>query len=136
MKPKRRILVIEDNPGIVKVYKHRLSNANYIVDDAASGKEALEKISLNTYDCILCDVILLEGESGKDIAYQLRQSPKTSKVPIIFLTSTLPFEQDKGDATITVGIYTFRAFAKPLHWPKLISAIRKEINRSKNVEKK
>lgn len=51
-------------------------------------------------------------------------------VPIIFMTNTISLKADKGYETFAIDGELFRAFAKPVHIPKILSAIRKEFNRT------
>ena len=54
---------------------------------------------------------------------------------MVFATNTIDVKDDKGDLIITIGEESYRAFAKPLHYPKLLSTVRKEINRVRNKTK-
>ena len=56
-------------------------------------------------------------------------NPDTANIPIIFTTNTLSLEADDGSQVFEVDGEKYRAFAKPLHYRKLLSTIRKEINR-------
>jgi len=80
------------------------------------------------------DVIFPDGD-GRDFVKKLKQDPDTSDIPIIFATNTINVKDDDGDLTMTIGEETYRAFAKPLHFPKLLSTVRKEINRNTNQKK-
>lgn len=55
-----KILLIEDNEMIIKALKYLLESHEYYVDVATSIKEAKEKIT-NTYDLIILDVMLPDG---------------------------------------------------------------------------
>ena len=50
-------------------------------------------------------------------------------IPVIFITVTLGVEVDKGDETVDIDGCLYRIFAKPLHSRKILSEIRKSINR-------
>jgi DNA-binding response OmpR family regulator len=80
-------------------------------------------------DIILMDVILPDS-NGKDIVQKLQLDEDTKKIPVIFTTNTLSLDADDGCQVFEVDGQEFRAFAKPLHYRKLVSTIRKEINRS------
>ena len=53
----------------------------------------------------------------------------TDDIPIIFMTVTIELDKDKGKESIEIYGRQYRAFAKPLHNRKLLSVIRKEINK-------
>jgi len=77
---------------------------------------------------ILLD-LMLPDVGGVEVARSLRSDPRTEQIPVIFMTVTLGVEVDKGDETMEVDGWLYRVFAKPLHRPKLLSEIRKSINR-------
>lgn len=128
-KTPKKILIVEDNPSTQDVYQFVLKNAGYEVDVASSGEECLSKIEDNRPDLILMDVILPD-EDGKEIARMLRKEPETADIPIIFTTNTLPVQEDKGYESFEIDGRMYRAFAKPVHIPKFLSAVRKEYNKA------
>jgi len=64
----------------------RLELMNFEVVKAATAKEALEKIGAEQLDLAILD-INLPGLSGIDICEILKNDPKTSHIPVIFLTA-------------------------------------------------
>ena len=78
-----RILVVDDEPEIVRVLRGYLEQANYTVLTAYSGPEALRRARTESPDLILLDV-MLPGMDGIDVCRTLRQ---TSSVPIIMVTA-------------------------------------------------
>ncbi|MBQ3108164.1 MAG: response regulator transcription factor [Clostridia bacterium] len=79
----RRILLVDDEPLIIKGLRFSLAQDGYEVDSACDGNEALEKILGEEYDIILLDV-MLPGMSGIEVCQRVRE---TSDVPIIMLTA-------------------------------------------------
>ena len=80
----KRILLVEDEPGLVLTLTDRLESEGYEVDSAREGGEALKKAAEGPYDLILLDV-MLPGKSGFDICRELRS--RGSSIPILFLTA-------------------------------------------------
>jgi len=80
----KRILLVEDEPGLVLTLTDRLESEGYQVDSAREGAEALKKAAEGPYDLILLDV-MLPGKSGFDICRELRS--RGSPIPILFLTA-------------------------------------------------
>ncbi len=78
-----RILLVDDEPLILKGLRFSLQQEGYEIDQAADGEEALEKIRENAYDLVLLDV-MLPKLSGIEVCQQVRE---TSDVPIIMLTA-------------------------------------------------
>ena len=79
----KRILIVDDEPLIVKGLKFSLEQEGYETDAAYDGSEALEKINDGGYDLILLD-LMLPGVDGMAVCQQVRE---TSNVPIIMLTA-------------------------------------------------
>lgn len=81
--PGRKILVVDDEPQIVRVLKGYLENAGYSVFCAMDGKTALDLFSREKPDFIILD-LNLPGIDGLDICRTVRD---TSNVPILMLTA-------------------------------------------------
>jgi two-component system alkaline phosphatase synthesis response regulator PhoP len=80
----RRVLLVEDEPGLVLTISDRLRAEGYEVASAADGPSGLERASREAWDVILLDV-MLPGKSGFDVCRDLRQRAVTT--PIIMLTA-------------------------------------------------
>ncbi len=78
-----RILVVDDEPLIVKGLRFSLEQDGYAVDEATDGLAALEKIKTEGYHLILLDV-MLPHLSGMDVLRQLRDF---SDVAVIMITA-------------------------------------------------
>ena len=128
-KKSKSVLVVDDSPVMQKITEKHLNNNNFTVYCAYTGKECLSEAKNKLPNIILMDVILPDA-NGRDIVKKLSEDPETENIPIIFTTNTLSLEADDGSQLFEVDGQDYRAFAKPLHYRKLISAIRKEINRS------
>ena len=127
----KSILIIDDEPDIVRLLEKWLNVAGRKTAAAFSGEEGIKHAREDGPDLILLD-IMLPDIGGVDVARTLQNDPATASIPIVFMTACLGVEQDKGDETIDVDGKIYRAFAKPLHNPKLLSEIRKAINRQEN----
>lgn len=134
MRKRKTILLVDDNPVAQKVTARAFENDGYQVFLAWDGEECHRIAKTQQPDAILMDVIFPNGD-GREFVAKLKGDPHTKDIPVVFATNTFDVKDDKGDLTMTIGTETFRAFAKPLHYPKLISTVRKEINRSKNKTK-
>jgi CheY-like chemotaxis protein len=130
----KKILLVDDSPVSQKMMARAFNNAGYQVSQAWDEEECLRTAKTEKPSAILMDVIFPDGD-GRDFVKKLKQDPDTSDIPIIFATNTINVKDDDGDLTMTIGEETYRAFAKPLHFPKLLSTVRKEINRNTNQKK-
>ena len=78
------ILVVDDEPEILKALQLRLNSWGYGVDLARTGFGALEKISLNKYDAVLLD-LAMPLIDGVETYKRIRNMDK--KLPVIFITA-------------------------------------------------
>lgn len=79
----KRILLVDDEPLIVKGLKFALESDGYETDSAGDGEQALEKIENGNFDLIMLDV-MLPKMSGIEVCQAVREK---SDVPIIMLTA-------------------------------------------------
>ncbi len=79
----KKILVVDDEPLIVKGLKFSLEQDGYIIDAAYDGEEALDKVNSNEYDLIILDVMLPKVD-GLTVCQKIREK---MSVPIIMLTA-------------------------------------------------
>ena len=79
----KRILLVDDEPLILKGLKYSLEQDGYQTDSAMDGEEALTKFFDGHYDLILLDV-MLPGVDGIEVCQRIRER---SNVPIIMLTA-------------------------------------------------
>lgn len=80
----KKLLIIEDEPDLVKGLKLNLSDEGYVVDWAVNGPEGLRKAFEETPDLIILDIMLPEMD-GLEVCRNLRQ--KNINTPIIMLTA-------------------------------------------------
>ena len=79
----KRVLIVDDEPLIVKGLKYSLEQDGYEIDAAYDGEEAITKYAAGTYDLIILDV-MLPKLSGIEVCQQIRER---DDVPIIMLTA-------------------------------------------------
>jgi two-component system, OmpR family, alkaline phosphatase synthesis response regulator PhoP len=78
----RRLLLVEDEPGLVMTMTDRLELEGYEVESVGDANSALQTASNNAYDAILLDV-MLPGGTGFDVCRTLRQ--RGVQTPILML---------------------------------------------------
>jgi two-component system KDP operon response regulator KdpE len=116
-----RILVVDDEPQIRRVMRVALTSEGYIVSDARTGEEALERLREDKPDLILLDMNL-PGMGGLETCRAIRSS---SDAAIIMLT-VRNTEQDKVDA-LDAGADDY--VMKPFHSRELLARIRAALRR-------
>ena len=87
------ILIIDDSPTEVHVFKNMLLNNDIEVSVASNGDEGIEKAIKTKPDCILMDVVM-PGKNGFQATRDLSRNPATSSIPVIIIT-TKDQETDK-----------------------------------------
>lgn len=83
---KPRILIIDDEPDIVRTLQDRLEMNGYSVITATNGTEGLEKAVSEKPDIILLDVIMPEMD-GLEMLEALRKHPEGKNVAVVMLTA-------------------------------------------------
>ena len=78
-----RVLVVDDEPQIVRGLRVVLRNAGFEVDSAGTKEEALDALSHRPPDAVLLDLVLPDG-SGVDVCRQVRE---WSHVPIVVVSA-------------------------------------------------
>ena len=116
-----RILVIEDEPGIVRVLEPTIQASGALVQIAWTGAEGLQFLKAGEYDVVICDLGLPDIE-GTELLAAIRS---TSDVPIIVL-SARGQEQDRIRA-LDAGADDF--VTKPFAAGELLARIRAAVRR-------
>ncbi|PYP89648.1 MAG: DNA-binding response regulator [Blastocatellia bacterium AA13] len=80
----KRILLIEDEPGLVLTLTHRLASEGYEVTTSRDGQSGFDMARAETFDLILLDV-MLPGKNGFDVCRDLRQ--QNVQTPVLMLTA-------------------------------------------------
>ena len=79
-----RILVVDDEPRLVRLVTEVLKAVGYQVITAGTGEQALEAVALEKPDLVLLDILLSQGIDGYQVCQRLREF---SSVPVIMLTA-------------------------------------------------
>lgn len=79
----KKLLVVDDEPVLLKGLKYTLEQENYEVDTAVDGQEAFEKAISNDYSLVILD-LMLPKMNGLEVCEKIREH---SMVPIIILTA-------------------------------------------------
>lgn len=106
------ILVVEDDPILLKMYTEKFTNEGFKVLTAQDGESGLEVALKNKIDIILLD-IMLPRISGTDLLKRLRESEKGKNILVVVLTNlTDPSEKERA---INLGVkdYLVKAMQNP-----------------------
>ena len=119
-----KILVIDDEQDICEILQYNLETEGFEVMTANSAEEALQ-LPLHEFSLILLDVMMGEM-SGFQMARQLKDSPTTAQIPIIFITAL-----DGEDSLVKgLNIGADDYIAKPLSMKEVKARVRAVLRRS------
>jgi len=114
----KHILIVDDDEMVRMALVELLKPEGYFLDEAGSGKEALEKINRDKYDLMMFDIIMPEMD-GIELCKRVRTRDEYKDIPIVFLTAKSR-EQDKVKG-LEAGANLF--LSKPISPEKLLNII-------------
>ncbi len=124
MARKKKILMIEDDQLLARMYKLKLELAGYEVLLAHDAHEAKQVVAEHTPDVVLLD-ILLPKVNGLAVLKELRKNPDTMHCPVIILTNLTGSEVDMDDEVadaLGVVAYLVKSKVTPEHVLKEVTS--------------
>jgi serine/threonine-protein kinase PpkA len=115
---KKKILLIEDDPGIRRALALTLAAEGYRVVEAQNGRAGLEAASKELPDLVVCDVNMPEMD-GYALVEQLRRIPALASIPFIFLTA----RGERADVRRGMNLGADDYLVKPFTRAELIDAV-------------
>lgn len=94
---KKKVIVVDDDQGILEVIKIILEEENYEVVTIDEGKTIVKRITEEKPDVVLLD-IWMSGQDGGEIAKQLKSNDETKNIPIIMVSAKNDTEKVAQDA--------------------------------------
>jgi DNA-binding NtrC family response regulator len=113
---KKRILVVDDDVGILRVFKGILQKEGYLVETTETGKDALEKIKNEKFSVCLIDVRLPDMD-GTELLRKMANDSETIKIIITGFSS-----EEVGKKAADYGADDF--LVKPVRAEELIATVR------------
>jgi DNA-binding response OmpR family regulator len=114
----KKILVVDDDEGIVDALSLMLEEYGYEVSATLRGEETYQKVSRFNPDLIFLD-ILMSGADGRIICQKLKSNAKTKSIPIVMISAHPSAKRH----ALKVGADGF--LAKPFETDELISLAEK-----------
>jgi DNA-binding response OmpR family regulator len=115
-----RILVVDDDPVILRLIEVNLDLEGFEVVTAERGEDAIAKARETSPDLILLDLMMPEM-SGWEIAERLREDDKAGMIPLVFLSARTQDEDRRRGEDLGVAGYV----TKPFDPADLVATIRK-----------
>lgn len=118
----KKILCIEDSPATQKFISFTLKYKGYEVVTANDGVEGMEKVSNDTFDLIILD-IMMPRMNGLEVLKEVKRNPEFANTPVIMLTS----EKGEADRQAAMELGASNFLNKPFQPPELLGAVEKII---------
>jgi two-component system KDP operon response regulator KdpE len=122
-----RILVVDDEPRVVRLVSEVLKAVGYEVLSAVSGEPAIEMLALEQPDLVLLDVLLPQGLDGYEICRRVREF---SNVPIIMLTA----KAQESDMLRGFDVGADDYLTKPFSAKELVARVKAVLRRTQHPE--
>ena len=120
--PCQRILVVDDDPGIITAVKQTLSFHGFIITTASSGKNALTAFENEAPDLVLLDRILPDGD-GLEVCQAIREHSST---PIIIVS----VKGSEADIVTLLELGADDYLVKPFRVAELLARVRAVLRRA------
>lgn len=114
----KRILIVDDEQDILDLLRFNLESEGYETVTVGDGLQALE-LAKQRPDLIILDV-MLPGKDGWEVMRELRQSPITQKIPVIFLTA----KAGEIDEVVGLELGADDYVVKPISMRKLLARVK------------
>jgi two-component system cell cycle response regulator DivK len=81
-----RILIVEDDPDIMRILTHGLNAVGHQVVPAYGGEDALRKVKARQFDLVLTD-LAMPKVSGVEVIQSIKSDPATRHIPVLAVTA-------------------------------------------------
>ena len=112
----KKILVVDDDEGIVDSLSCILEDEGYEVDTTLQGKKAIEKVHNFQPNLIILDV-LISGTDGREICREIKNAPSSKDIPVVMISA----HPSARPEALQMGASDF--IAKPFSLEKLLAII-------------
>jgi DNA-binding response OmpR family regulator len=113
------LLIVEDDPDILKLLDATLTFKGYRVITAQNGKEGLEAIKVKRPAIVIADIMMPKLD-GFGLVHRMRINPETRDIPVVFITATYVAREDR-EFALNLGATRF--IQKPVDLEKFLATI-------------
>ena len=121
-----KIMVVEDDPHVLRQIAFALEHEGYAVTTATAGDDALRQLMLDRPDLLVTDV-MMPGLDGYDLVDQLRRDEKLCDLPGIMVTARTADEDISKGFSSGTDIY----IEKPFKPSELVAFVRRFVGPAK-----
>ena len=118
----RRILLIEDNPGDVRLIQELLTESKYGIFTVISARrlsEGLDKLAKETVDLVLLD-LNLPKKDGREVLAEIKTDEKLRAIPVVILTTS----DAEDDVAKAYQMYANCYVRKPIDLNRFIDVVK------------
>lgn len=114
----KKILLVEDDPSVLRAISFILEKEGYQVLTAVNGLEGLRKVKEEKPDLLILDV-MLPGLDGFEVCHRLRAETQTAQLPILMLSA----KGQAADKAMGLQVGANEYLTKPVERSVLLSTI-------------
>ncbi|MFA5507209.1 MAG: response regulator [Vulcanimicrobiota bacterium] len=122
-----KVLVVDDEPNVLRSLVQYLTIEEFTVETASNGQEALEKVDSFNPELILLDV-MMPGMDGFEVLDKVKEKPGHSDTPVIMLTA----KDQSSDVLKGYQSGATSYLVKPFNLDELVETINQTLERSKS----
>jgi len=119
------VLIIDDEPELVKLLDYNLTKAGYLALGARDGASGLEMARKHAPDLVILDVMMPEMD-GWEVCKRLRAEPSTASVPLLMLTA----KAEEGDRVLGLELGADDYVMKPFAVRELVARVKALLRRA------
>ncbi len=113
-----KILIVDDDPSIVRLIQHSLEKQGYVIVSASNGLQALKKAVSDEFALVILD-LMLPGIDGFEVCQRLKADPQTCEVPILMLSGKTKDTDISEASKVGADVY----LTKPIKPADLVSQV-------------
>jgi CheY-like chemotaxis protein len=117
-----KILIVEDDVLLSKMYSSIFSSGSYQVDTAVNGQEGLDKARANQPDLILLD-IMMPKLNGMEVLKTLKNDPDLKAIPVVILTNLAGDNDVQAALKLGAVRYIIKSELKPKEVEEIVRGI-------------
>lgn len=117
-----KLLLVEDDPAIQRMYSYMFSRAGFDVQTANDGTIVYETILLNRPDIVVMDV-MMPNFNGLTTLKELKANPKTQSVPVVMLSAYNDKDLVRQALKLGAAKYILKSSMEPEELVKTIKAV-------------
>jgi CheY-like chemotaxis protein len=127
----KRILIVDDEPHIIRVLKLALENVGYAVDEAYNGEQALACVEKRQPDLMITDIDMPKM-NGRELCLQIKQNMPDHAFDIFILTARAEVEHREWSREMEHVSF----LEKPVSILKLIASIDAHFGNNNTLEER